>query len=57
MVPFSSGVVSYLYSVAALRFTAWKVFKCGVFSGPYFPVFSPNTEKYEPEKTPYLDTF
>ena len=26
-------------------------------SGPYFPVFSPNTEKYGPEKTPYLDTF
>ena len=25
-----------------------------VFSGP---VFSPNTEKYGPEKTPYLDTF
>ena len=27
------------------------------FSGPYFPVFSPNTGKYEPKKTPYLDTF
>ena len=26
----------------------------GVFSGPYFPVFSPNTGKYGPEKTPYL---
>ena len=55
--------------------TARKVFKCGVFSGPqgynfsgpYFPVFGPNTEiygvsrdntvKYGPEKTPYLDTF
>ena len=31
-------------------FTAWKVSKYGVFSGPYFPVFGP-------EKTPYLDTF
>ena len=44
--------------------------KCGVFSGPYFPafglnaeryevslVFSPNAGKYGPEKTPYLDTF
>ena len=31
--------------------------KYGVFSGPYFPVFSPNTGKYEPEKTPFLDTF
>ena len=27
------------------------------FSGPYFPVFSPNTGKYAPEITPYLDTF
>ena len=37
------------------------------FSGPYFPVlglntkylsiFSPNAGRYEPEKTPYLDTF
>ena len=27
------------------------------FSGQYFPVFSPNTGKYGPEKTPYLDTF
>ena len=31
--------------------------KYGVFSGPYFPVFSPNTGKYGPEKTAYLDTF
>ena len=30
---------------------------CGGFSGPYFPLFSPNTGKYPPEKTPYLDTF
>ena len=41
-----------------------------VFSGPYFPVFglnmeiyreisvfSPNTEKYGPEKNPHLDSF
>ena len=28
----------------------WKVSKYGVFSGP-------NTGKYRPEKTPYLDTF
>ena len=31
--------------------------KYGVFSGPYFPVFSPNVGKYVPEKTPYLETF
>ena len=24
---------------------------------PYLPVFSPNAEKYGPEKTPYLDNF
>ena len=31
--------------------------KYGVISGPYFPVFGPNTEKYGPEVTPCLDTF
>ena len=31
--------------------------KYGVFSSPYFLVFSANTGKYGPEKTPYLDTF
>ena len=31
--------------------------KYGVISGTYFPVFSPNTGKYGPEITPYLDTF
>ena len=36
--------------------TARKEFKYGVYSGPYFPVFSPNTGKYAPEKTPYFDT-
>ena len=39
------------------RITAWKVSKYVVISGPYFPVFSPNTGKYGPEITPYLDTF
>ena len=34
-------------------YTARKVSKSGVSSGPYFPVFSPNTGKYEPEKAPY----
>ena len=36
--------------------TARKVSKYGVISGQYFPVFSPNTGKYGPEITPYLDT-
>ena len=34
-----------------------KVSRCGVFSGPYFSVFSPNAGKYVPEKAPYIDTF
>ena len=38
-------------------FTAWKVSKYKVFSGPYFPVFNPNTGKYGPEKNPDLDNF
>ena len=40
-----------------MSFTARKVCKYGVFSGPYFPVFGLNTRKYRPEKSPYLDTF
>ena len=31
--------------------------KLGVFSGPYFSAFSPNTGKYGPEITPCLNTF
>ena len=31
--------------------------KYGVFCGKYFLVFGLNTEKYGPEKTPYLGTF
>ena len=27
------------------------------FSGPYFPVFSPKTGRYGPEKTPYWDFY
>ena len=27
-------------------FTAWKVSKYGVISGPYFPAFGLNTERY-----------
>ena len=37
--------------------TAWNVLTYGVFPGLYFSAFSPNTGKYGPEKTPYLDTF
>ena len=38
-------------------FTALKVPKYGVIPGTLFSVFSPNTGKYGPEITPYLDTF
>ena len=37
--------------------TAWKLSKCRVISGPYFPVFSANKGKHRPEITTYLDTF
>ena len=40
-----------------IKVSAWKVSKYGFISGPYFPVFNPNTGKYGPEMTPYLDTF
>ena len=45
------------YKNVPLMDTAWKVSKYGVISGPYVSVFSPNTGKYGPEITPYLDTF
>ena len=40
-----SVVKLYKYP-SAVRGTAWKVSKYGVFSGPYFPVFGLNTEIY-----------
>ena len=46
-----------LWKVLIRLFTACKVSKYGVFSDPYFPVFSPNTGKYRPDKTPHLDIF
>ena len=61
----SVAMVSKLWHI----FTAWKVCKYEVISGPYFSVFeliaeiyqisvfSPNTGKYGSEKTLYLDTF
>ena len=33
------------YAVNHSFITAWKESKCGVFPGPYFPVFSPNKRK------------
>ena len=46
-----------LYFCTLHAFTARKVSKYGVISGPYFPVFNPNTGKYRPEITPYPDAF
>ena len=43
--------------IDGVTYTALKVFKYEVFSGPYFLVFRPNTEKYGPEKNPCLDSF
>ena len=40
-----------------ISITARKVSKYGEFSGPYFPVFSPEAGKYGPEITPYFHTF
>ena len=45
----------YWYANTLIAFTAWKMSKYGVIYGPYFAVFSPNTGKYGPEVTPYLD--
>ena len=40
-----------------ILFTARKVSKYRVISGPYFPAFRLNTGKYGPEIAPYLDIF
>ena len=48
-------------SVKPLNFCIYQHYvesaKYEVFSGPYVPVFRPNTGKYRPEKSPFLDTF
>ena len=56
-IPFSTYPVYEKLIILPGFCTAWKVSKYRVISGPYFPVFSPNTGKYGPEITPYLDTF
>ena len=42
-----SHIISSVQKDLFLCFTAWKVFKYGVISGPYFPVFGLNKEIYE----------
>ena len=51
------SLISSPYTTSGIT-TAWKLSKYRVISGPYFPVFvfSPNTGKYGPEITPYLNT-
>ena len=46
-----------LFKLFWAKNTAWKVSKYGIFSGLYFPAISPNTRKYWPGKTSFLDTF
>ena len=46
-----------LREVYQVSHTARKEPKYGVFPAPYFPIFSPNTGKYGPEKNPYFGTF
>ena len=41
------------YIATHLKTLRKKLSKYGVFSGPYFTVFSPNTGNYGPEKIPY----
>ena len=36
--------------------SAWKVSKCGVFSGPYFPAFGLNTERFPHSDWIWRDT-
>ena len=43
--------------IGSVTFTAWRVSKYEVISGPYSLVFGLNTGKYGQEITPYLDTF
>ena len=37
---------AYTFTWGMESYTAWKVSKYGVISGPYFPVFGLNTERY-----------
>ena len=61
--PASQSDLNLFEEAECFPLTAWNVSKYGVFSGLYFPVFSPNTGKYGPKKlriwtlfTQFLDT-
>ena len=53
---FSMDVCEISQSVQQ-KYTVRKVINYAVLSGQIIPVFGPNTGKYLPEKTPYLDIF
>ena len=51
-------LLTELFLVRIFLYSDWiQRFTYGVISGPYFPVFSPNTGKFGPEITLYLDFF
>ena len=43
---FNNCLVIQVIRLLCMNFSAWKVSKCGVFSGLYFPVFGLNTKIY-----------
>ena len=51
------NISSFFDKARIISFTVWKLSKYVVISGSYFPILEPNTGKYLPEITPYLDTF
>ena len=51
------GIGTPKFGTCHQTFTAWNVSKHGVISGPYFPVFGLNTEKYWPEMSPFMKFF
>ena len=51
------GIGTPKFGTCHQTFTAWNVSKHGVISGPYFPVFGLNAEKYWPEMSPFMNFF
>ena len=56
-VPFSQNYQKTVSNFLGAFSHSVKSVRIRSFSGPYFPVFSPNAGKYGLEKTPYLVTF
>ena len=54
----STAIIMHQVKSVQIRSYFWSVFSCiRTEYGPYLSVFSPNTGKYGPEITPYLNTF